>query len=115
MTMVGGDRSQDEALVRAARASFTDSRQRSERVCFYRTPMVKPDGGRHVQGGWICWGDTQQGIKLGKIARGYIPLEQYGYIQAKSRDDDRDGPFETYGPWGALIGGAIGAIAGYQL
>lgn len=110
MTMVADSRGQDEALIRAARASFTDARQRSERVCFYRTPMVKPDGGRHVQGGWICWGDTQQGIKLGKIARGYIPLEQYGYIQAKRRDDDPDGPFERYGPWGVILSQPDGVL-----
>lgn len=101
---------QDEALIAAARASFTDSRQRSERVCFYRTPQRTPDGAHHKQAGWIGWGDTQQGIKLGKIARGYIPMEQYGFIQAKRRDDDPDGPFETYGPWGVILSQRDGVL-----
>lgn len=102
MTMVT-TQEQDEALISAARQAFQTNRARSERVCFYRTPQRKPDGGKHVQAGWIGWGDTQQSIKLGKIARGYIPLDQYGFIQAKRRDDDDDGPFELYGPWGVIL------------
>lgn len=101
---------QDEALIAAARASFTDARQRSERVCFYRTPQVKVDGAKHVQAGWIGWGDTQQGIKMGKLMRGYVPLEQYGYIQAKRREDDPDGPFELYGPWGVILSQPEGVL-----
>lgn len=102
MTMVAS-LSQDEALISAARSAFAESRQRSERVCFYRTPQRMVDGQKHKQAGWIGWGDTQQGIKLGKIMRGYIPMEKYGFIQAKRREDDPDGPFETYGPWGVIL------------
>jgi len=103
-------RGQDEALIAAARSAFAENRQRSERVCFYRTPQRTPDGAKHVQAGWIGWGDTQQGIKLTKIARGYIPLERYGFIQAKRRDDDPDGPFELYGPWGVILSQPGGAL-----
>lgn len=109
MTMVG-NLAQDEALIAAARSAFTENRQRSERVCFYRTPQKKVDGSRHLQAGWIGWGDTQQSIKLGKIARGYIPLEQYGYIQTKRMDSDPDGPFETYGPWGVILSQRNGVL-----
>lgn len=102
MTMVAS-LGQDEALISAARSAFTESRQRSERVCFYRTPQKMVDGQKHKQAGWIGWGDTQQGIKLGKIMRGYIPMDRYGFIQSKRREEDPDGPFETYGPWGVIL------------
>lgn len=100
---------QDEALIASARRMSQNSRQRSERVCFYRTPRVTVDGGRHAQAGWIGWGDTQESIQRGKIVRGYIPLERYGYIEAKRRDNDPDGPFELYGPWGVLLAQPGGA------
>lgn len=93
----------DEALISAARQMFGQNRARSERVCYYRTPQRKADGGAHLQAGWITWGDTQDSIKLGKISRGYLPLEQHGYIRAKTRDEDPDGPFETYGHWGPIL------------
>ena len=94
----------DEALISAARQMFQGNRRRSERVCYYRTPQRRTDGSKHLQAGWITWGDTQDSIKLGKIMRGYIPLEQpFGYIRAKLRDEDPDAPFETYGHWGPLL------------
>ncbi len=109
MTMVAGHDA-DEALISAARSMFQQNRQRSERVCFYRTPQRRPDGSPHHQAGWIGWGDTQDSVKLGKIMRGYIPLEQYGYIRTKRRDDDADGPYEVYGPWGVIISQASGVL-----
>lgn len=93
----------DEALISAARQMVGGNRRRSERVCYYRTPQNRPDGGKHAQAGWIGWGDTQDSAKLSKISRGYIPLEQYGYLQTKSRDSDPDGPFDRHGPWGPLL------------
>lgn len=99
----------DEALIAVARETMAaGTRVRSERVCYYRTPQRKPDGGRHVQAGWIGWGDTQQGAKIQKIARGYLPLMngnqyRYGFIEAKRHDNDPDGPFELWGPWGPLL------------
>lgn len=102
MTMVSNTET-DEALISAARSMFGQSRARSERVCFYRTPQRKPDGAPHKQAGWIGWGDTQDSIKLGKLARGYVPLERYGYIMAKRLSSDPDGAFENYGPWGVIL------------
>lgn len=99
----------DEALIAVARESLmAGNRVRSERVCYYRTPQRRPDGGRHVQAGWIGWGDTQQNVKISKIARGYLPLMngneyRYGFIEAKRRDEDPDGPFEKWGPWGVIL------------
>ena len=93
----------DEALISAARQMFQGNRRRSERVCYYRTPQRRPDGGRHVQAGWITWGDTQDSIKLGKLSRGYVPMERYGFIRAKATDESPDGPFELYGHWGPLL------------
>lgn len=94
---------EDEALISAARQMFQGNRRRSERVCYYRTPQHKPDGGVHLQAGWITWGDTQDSIRMGKILRGYLPLDRYGYIRAKVREEDPDGPFEIYGHWGPLL------------
>ena len=102
MTMVSNSEA-DEALITAARSMFQNNRARSERVCFYRTPQHRPDGAKHLQAGWIGWGDTQDSIKMGKISRGYLPLDQYGFIRSKSREDDPDGPFELYGPWGVIL------------
>lgn len=99
----------DEALIAVARESLAaGNRIRSERVCYYRTPQRTPDGARHKQAGWIGWGDTQQGVKISKIARGYLPLMngseyRYGFIEAKHRDTDPDGPFERWGPWGVIL------------
>jgi hypothetical protein len=100
----------DEALISVARESLAaGNRIRSERVCYYRTPQRTPDGARHKQAGWIGWGDTQQGVKISKIARGYLPLMngnqyKYGFIEAKHRDNDPDGPYELYnGPWGVIL------------
>jgi hypothetical protein len=99
----------DEALIAVARETLTaGNRIRSERVCYYRTPQRRPDGGRHAQAGWIGWGDTQQSAKISKIARGYLPLMsgnqyRYGFIEAKRRDEDDDGPFELWGPWGVIL------------
>lgn len=98
------DYSAEEAQIAVARDTLmAGQRPRSERVCFYRTPQVTPDGTPHRQAGWIGWGDTQPNIQLGKIARGYLPLQQYGFIEAKRRDDDPDGAFEMYGPWGVIL------------
>lgn len=99
----------DEALISVAREALAaGNRIRSERVCFYRTPQRTPDGSRHKQAGWIGWGDTQQGIKLTKIARGYLPLMdgseyRYGFIEAKHDERAPDGPFEKWGPWGVIL------------
>jgi hypothetical protein len=99
----------DEALISVARESLAaGNRIRSERVCYYRTPQRTPDGARHKQAGWIGWGDTQQSVKISKIARGYLPLMngseyRYGFIEAKHRDQDPDGPFEKWGPWGVIL------------
>lgn len=103
MTMVASSTAADEALISAARQMFQGNRRRSERVCYYRTPQQLPNGGAHRQAGWITWGDTQDSIKLGKIMRGYLPLEQYGYIRSKANDEAPDGPYETYGHWGPLL------------
>lgn len=102
MTMVMSPEA-DEALIASARQMFQGNRRRSERVCYYRTPQRKPSGGAHAQAGWLTWGDTQDSAKMQKIARGYIPIEQYGYIRAKLNDEAPDGPFETYGHWGPLL------------
>jgi hypothetical protein len=94
----------EEAMIASARESLSaGTRIRSERVQYYRTPRIRPDGRPHVQAGWVCWGDTQQQAQLQKIARGYIPIKGYPWIEAKHRDTDSDGPFETWGPWGVLI------------
>lgn len=102
MTMVANTEA-DEALISAARSMFQNNRARSERVCYYRTPQRRPDGQKHAQAGWIGWGDTQDSIKMGKISRGYLPLDEYGFIRSKAREDDPDGPFELYGPWGVIL------------
>lgn len=95
---------QDEALISTARSMFANQRARSERVCYYRTPQLTPNGAPHKQAGWITWGDTQEGVKLGKLVRGQIPLERpYGYIRAKAREEDPDGPFELHGHWGPIL------------
>lgn len=101
--MVTSGLEQDEALISAARNMFQQSRQRSERVCFYRTPQRTAAGAVHRQAGWITWGDTQDSIKMSKIMRGYLPLDRYGFIQSKRREDDPDGPYENYGHWGVIL------------
>lgn len=99
----------DEALIAVARESLAaGNRVRSERVCYYRTPKRTTTGARHKQAGWIGWGDTQQSVKISKIARGYLPLMngteyRYGFIEAKHRDTDPDGPYEKWGPWGVIL------------
>lgn len=99
----------DEALIAVARETLSaGNRVRSERVCYYRTPQRTADGRRHHQAGWICWGDTQQGAQIQKLARGYLPLKdgreyRYGFIEAKKREEDPDGPFELWGPWGPIL------------
>lgn len=99
----------DEALIAVAREHLAaGNRVRSERVCFYRTPQRTPDGRRHLQAGWIGWGDTQQGVKISKIARGYLPIMngpeyRYGFIEAKHKENDPDGPYEKWGPWGVIL------------
>lgn len=99
----------DEAMIEVAREALrSGNRIRSERVCYYRLPQRTPDGGRHKQAGWICWGDTQQSAKISKMARGILPLMngqqyRYGFIGTKARDDDPDGPFELWGPWGVIL------------
>lgn len=109
MVMVAPGSATDEALIAAARQMTQAARTRSERVCYYRTPTHTTTGDPHKQPGWITWGDTQDSIKLGKIARGYIPLEnQYGYIRSKRREDDPDGPYELYGHWGPLLANPAG-------
>ncbi len=99
----------DEALIQVARDSMqAGTRIQSERVIFYRTPQRTPDGTRHRQAGWIGWGDSQQSARMSKMARGYLPLmngqnPRYGNIGTKRREDDPDGPFETWGPWGVIL------------
>lgn len=99
----------DEALIAVARDSLSaGNRIRSERVIYYRTPQRKPDGTRHMQAGWIGWGDSQQSARMSKIARGYLPLmsdnkPRYGNIEAKPKDDSPDGAFEQWGPWGVIL------------
>ena len=100
MTMIMGGET-DEALIQIAQGMMTNQGgNRSERVCYYRTPMKKPNGQRHEQGGWIGWDQTQESIQLRKVMRGYIPLQQYGLVD---RERDPDGVFERYGPWGRLL------------
>ena len=94
---------QDEALIAAARSMFANQRARSERVCYYRLPQRTPSGAPHKQAGWISWGDTQEGVKLGKLVRGQIPLEQFGFIRTKRSEEDPDGPFELHGHWGPIL------------
>lgn len=102
MTMVGDPR--DEALISVARNMVAgNGRRRSERVMYYRSPRTKVDGSPYAQAGWVGWGDTQDQVQLQKIRRGFIPMEQYGLIEAKRREDDPDGPFEIYGPWGQIL------------
>jgi hypothetical protein len=99
----------DEALIGVAQGMMANNgRSRSERVIYYRTPEKRPDGGVHTQAGWIGWDQSQQGIQLNKILRGYIPMAKYGVIEAKRRDEYPDGPFEMYGPWGPLLMNAEG-------
>lgn len=94
----------DEALISAAQDIMNQGGKiRSERVCYYRTPKIRVDGQAHTQAGWIGWDQTQQNIQLQKIGRGYIPLRQYGFIEAKPKDEYPDGPYEMYGPWGQLL------------
>ena len=103
MVMIAPSSAADEALISAARQRTQAQRTRSERVCYYRTPTHTPSGDPHKQANWITWGDTQDSIRISKIARGYIPLEQYGWIRTKRREDDDDGPFELYGHWGPIL------------
>lgn len=99
----------DEALIAVARETLRAGNQIvSERVCYYRTPQRTPDGRRHVQAGWILMSDTNQHAKLSMMARGYLPLMngttyRYGFVGAKRRENDPDGPFELWGPWGVIL------------
>jgi hypothetical protein len=93
----------DEALISVAQNMMGQRGGRSERVCYYRAPERRPDGQVHTQAGWIGWDQTQEGVQLRKIMRGYIPLQRYGVIEAKRKDEYPDGPFEIYGPWGQLL------------
>lgn len=106
MTMVLGSHS-DEALIAAARKMMEGTRSRAERVCYYRTPQLTPDGTKHVQAGWIMTGDTQQGIQMANVARGYLPLLQYGFVGATDPDVPEDTTplrnFARYGKWGQLL------------
>jgi hypothetical protein len=93
----------DEALINVAQGMMGQSRSRSERVLYYRTPEKRLDGSSHPQALWIGWDQSQEGIQLRKIMRGYIPMTKYGVIEAKRKDEYPDGPFELYGPWGQLL------------
>ena len=106
MTMVSSSYA-DEQMIAAARKMMEGNRARSERVCYYRTPQLTPDGSKHAQAGWIMTGDTQQSIKTANIARGYMPLEQYGYVGATDPEVPEDTTplrnFSRYGKWGQLL------------
>lgn len=107
MTMVNDPR--DEALINIARNMATNNGgRRSERVMYYRSPMTQVDGSPYMQAGWICWGDTNDQAQLQKLRRGFVPMERYGLIEPKRKNDDADGAFEMYGHWGPILSQASG-------
>lgn len=79
------------------------NKKRSERVIYYRNPTVTQDGRPHHEPGWIHWGDSQEQKQVWEWAKGRLPLNRFGAIEAKKNDDAPDGPFEKYGPWGPIL------------
>lgn len=72
---------------------------RYEKVIYYRKPQewVNP---RHpgqprenLEPGWICWGDSQATIQLQKLAQGYFPLPEFGFIRDSDPHFDPTNPF----------------------
>lgn len=101
MTMTMGEGT-DEALIHVAQNMLRNQGgNRSERVCYYRTPQKTTTGSPHAQAGWIGWDQTQESIQLRKVMRGYLPLQQYGLIDAEHEPYAAN--FERYGPWGQIL------------
>lgn len=82
---------------------------RFEKVIFYKKPQEwanpkhpgQPRG--NLEAGWITWGDSQATIQLQKLAQGYLPLPQFGFVQ------DSDPHFDPTNPFAILLAHPAGA------
>lgn len=91
-----------EALMGIAEGMLSNKRI-EEDVIYYRKPEKTPDGKPHSEPGWITWSDSQAGKQLELWKKGWSPLNAYGSIRPKKRDDAPDGPYDLYGPWGPIL------------
>lgn len=90
-----------EALMEIAE-NMLGNKRTDEAVIYYRKPLMA-NGKPHSEAGWICWSDSQAGKQLDLWKKGWQPLNKYGEIRVKKSENQPDGPFDRYGPWGPIL------------